>query len=246
MRTQYIGIDLHKASFQSCCLAEDGTRVWEARFVHSAAGIAAWGARVAAEAQVAVEALGPTWTFVDAIAPYVARVCVVDPRKTRLKAGYAAKTDRLDARRLADALRRDSVVGVYVPPPAIRELRELCRGRHQLVRTRTRVVNAVRALLLRHGIGDPPSARLTTRRSQQWLATVPVPGQTQEVLQRCYCSIDVVASIVPYEKYVEASTVLILTQRPGESVAVFRDSAWTKGVVEDLRRAQAEAEVRCF
>jgi hypothetical protein len=71
-------------------------------------------------------------------------------------------------------------------------------------------------------------------------------GQTQEVLQRCSCSIDVVASIVPYEKYVEASTVLSLTQRPGESVAVFRDSAWTKGVVEDLRRAQAEAEVRCF
>jgi transposase len=184
MRTQYIGIDLHKASFQSCCLAEDGTRVWEARFVHSAAGIAAWGARVAAEAQVAVEALGPTWTFVDAIAPYVARVCVVDPRKTRLKAGYAAKTDRLDARRLADALRRDSVVGVYVPPPAIRELRELCRGRHQLVRTRTRLVNAVRALLLRHGVGDPPAARLTTRRGQQWLATVQVPGQTQEVLAR--------------------------------------------------------------
>lgn len=41
---------------------------------------------------------------------------VVDPRKTRLKAGYAAKTDRLDARRLADALRRASVVGIYYPP----------------------------------------------------------------------------------------------------------------------------------
>jgi transposase len=184
MRTQYIGIDLHKAAFQSCCLAEDGTRLWEARFAHSAAGIAAWAERVSAATHVAVEALGPTWTFVDAIAPHVGRVCVVDPRKTRLKAGFAAKTDRLDARRLADALRRDSVVGVYVPPPAVRELRELCRGRHQLVRTRTRVVNALRALLLRHGIGDPPSARLTTRRSQQWLAQVQVPGQTQEVLAR--------------------------------------------------------------
>ena len=184
MRTEYIGIDLHKASFHSCCLAADGTRVWEARFAHSADGIAAWAARVSAATQVAVEALGPTWTFVDAIAPYVGRVCVVDTRKTRLKAGFAAKTDRLDARRLADALRRASVVGVYVPPPAIRELREVCRGRHQLVRTRTRVVNTVRALLLRHGVGDPPATRLTTRRGQQWLATVQVPGQTQEVLAR--------------------------------------------------------------
>lgn len=71
-------------------------------------------------------------------------------------------------------------------------------------------------------------------------------GQTQDALRRCSCSIDVVASIIPYEKYVEASTVLSLVQRPGENVSVFRDSPTTKGVVEDLRRAQVEAEVRCF
>lgn len=71
-------------------------------------------------------------------------------------------------------------------------------------------------------------------------------GQTQDALRRCSCSIDVVASIIPYEEYVQASTVLSLVQRPGESVAVFRDASWTKGVVEDLRRAQVEAEVRCF
>jgi hypothetical protein len=71
-------------------------------------------------------------------------------------------------------------------------------------------------------------------------------GQTQDSLRRCSCSIDVVASIIPYEKYVQASTVMSLVQRPGENVGVFRDSRWTKGVVEDLKRAQAEAEVRCF
>ena len=54
---------------------------------------------------------------------------VVDPLKTGLKAGYAAKTDRLDARRLADALRRDSVVSIYYPPLAIRGFRELCPAR---------------------------------------------------------------------------------------------------------------------
>ena len=48
------------------------------------------------------------------------------------QAGFAAKTDRLDARRLADALRRGSVVSIYVPPPAMRERRELTRGRQHL------------------------------------------------------------------------------------------------------------------
>lgn len=71
-------------------------------------------------------------------------------------------------------------------------------------------------------------------------------GQTQESLRRCSCSIDVVASIIPYDKYVQASTVLSLTQVPGDNTGVFRDASWTKGVVEDLRRAQVEAELRCF
>ena len=184
MEPNYIGIDLHKASFQACVLRADGTRVWEARFVHSPAGIAAWLARCDGASQVAVEASGPTWHFVDAVQGHVGRLCVVDSRKTRLKAGYAAKTDRLDARRLADALRRDSVVGIYVPPPAIRELRELCRSRHHVVRLRTRVVNALRALLLRHGVAEPPTSRLTTQRGQQWLETVHLPGATETALRR--------------------------------------------------------------
>ncbi len=71
-------------------------------------------------------------------------------------------------------------------------------------------------------------------------------GQTQDNLRRCSCSIDVVASIIPYDKYVQASTVLSLTQVPGENTSVFRDAPWTKGVVEDLRRAQVEADLRCF
>ena len=71
-------------------------------------------------------------------------------------------------------------------------------------------------------------------------------GQTQELLQKCSCSIDVISSLVPYDEYVEAETVLRMLQRPGESTSVFRDTAWTKAIVENLRRAQAEAEIRCF
>jgi hypothetical protein len=88
---------------------------------------------------LAVEASTPTWHLADDIAPAVGDLRIVDPLKTKLKAGYAAKTERLDARRLADALRRDSVVGIYYPPLAIQELRELCRHRLALVQVRTAV-----------------------------------------------------------------------------------------------------------
>jgi transposase len=139
---------------------------------------------VGPESAIAVEASGPTWAFVDALAPTGATVCVVDTRKTKLKAGYAAKTDRLDARRLADALRRESVVSIYIPPPSIRELREACRGRHQLVRLRTRLAQMIRALLLRNDAGEPPGRQLYSPRALGWLAQVQVRAEAERSLRR--------------------------------------------------------------
>lgn len=184
MEPQYIGVDLHKAYFHACAVQADGTRLWEARFARTADGVAAFGARGIGPAQVAVEAMGPTWAFVDAVQPLVQQVWVVDPRKTKLKAGYAAKTDRLDARRLADALRRESVACVYIPPRAIRDLRELCRGRHHLVRVRARLMQTIKALLLRQDVAGPPVTRLASVRGLAWLQAQTLPGAAGETLQR--------------------------------------------------------------
>jgi len=71
-------------------------------------------------------------------------------------------------------------------------------------------------------------------------------GNTPQSLQRCSCSFDVVASIVPYEEYVEASTYLSMGQVSGEKGTLFKTGVESKRVVGDLRRAQAEAEIRCF
>jgi transposase len=175
MVREYIGIDLHKAFFQACAVSETGERLWEGRFARDSEGIARFTTRISRQPHIAVEACGPTWSFVDGLAGIGAQVCVVDPRKTKLKAGFAAKTDRLDARRLADALRRASVVSVYIPPPAVRELRELCRGRHQVVRLRTRLAQMIRSLLLRNGLGEPPRRQLYAPRALAWLTQVQLP-----------------------------------------------------------------------
>ena len=75
-----------------------------------------------------------------------------------------------------------------------------------------------------------------------------VNGQTQDALERCSCSIDVVRSILPYTRYQQAGTVLSMRQvrGGGEKMGLFRDTPWAKETVADLRRAQMEAEVRCF
>lgn len=71
-------------------------------------------------------------------------------------------------------------------------------------------------------------------------------GETRDVLERCSCSIDVIASIVPYEHYEAAETFRRMAQTTGEASGLFRDSAPAKTVGAELRRAQAEADIRCF
>jgi hypothetical protein len=64
--------------------------------------------------------------------------------------------------------------------------------------------------------------------------------------ERCACSFGVIANGLPYSKYVEAETVLSMSQETGRLGEVFRSTAPAKAQVDALRRAQAEAEVRCF
>lgn len=71
-------------------------------------------------------------------------------------------------------------------------------------------------------------------------------GDTRTALEQCSCSFDVVATLLPYERYIEASTFLSMGQVAGEKGSLFRSSEEAKATVSDLRRAQAEAEVRCF
>ncbi|TCU11666.1 hypothetical protein [Rhizobium sullae] len=71
-------------------------------------------------------------------------------------------------------------------------------------------------------------------------------GETRTALENCSCSIDVIASIVPYERYEVAETFRSLGLQTGERGVLFRQSAPAKSAATELRRAQAEADVRCF
>ena len=86
----------------------------------------------------------------------------------------------------------------------------------------------------------------TEARADYVFACMKTNGDTQVALRQCSCSIDVIASILPYDRYVTAETALSLAQVPGRFGTMFRSPEQPKAAVNDLRRAQAEAEVRCF
>ncbi len=86
----------------------------------------------------------------------------------------------------------------------------------------------------------------TAARADYVFACMAANGQGRDILERCSCSIDEIAAILPYKAYVEAETVLSMRRVGGERMSMFQSAASANTLVADLRRAQAEAEVVCF
>jgi hypothetical protein len=86
----------------------------------------------------------------------------------------------------------------------------------------------------------------TSARADYVFGCMKANGETQEILQKCSCSIDVIASIIPYDRYVAAETILSMSQVTGPVGSEFRSTEPARLALQEFRRAQAEAEVRCF
>jgi hypothetical protein len=86
----------------------------------------------------------------------------------------------------------------------------------------------------------------TAARAEYVYGCMKANGETRQAIEQCSCSIDVVASLIPYDRYVTAETVLSMAQVRGNLGQQFRSSEQAANALSDLRRAQAEAEVRCF
>jgi hypothetical protein len=86
----------------------------------------------------------------------------------------------------------------------------------------------------------------TSARAEYVFACMKTNGDTRQALDQCSCSIDVIASLLPYDAYVSGETVASMNQALGQIGAMFRGAALARDALAELRRAQAEAEVRCF
>jgi hypothetical protein len=86
----------------------------------------------------------------------------------------------------------------------------------------------------------------TSARAEYVFGCLKANGETRQAIEQCSCSIDVIASLLPYDRYVMAETVISMSQVRGNLGGQFRSSEQATSALNDLRRAQAEAEVRCF
>jgi hypothetical protein len=117
-----------------------------------------------------------------------------------------------------------------------------------LVGSMRRMTAALAVLMAAPGIAraDDLNDYPTSARAEYVFGCMKANGETRQAIEQCSCSIDVVASIVPYDRYVTAETVLSMSQVRGNLGGQFRSSEVATNALNELRRAQAEAEVRCF
>lgn len=102
------------------------------------------------------------------------------------------------------------------------------------------------AMLPWSGAASAPSDYPTATIADYVYACLKANGETRTALDKCSCSMDVIASLIPYEDYSEAEAYLSLRFVTGERGVIFRTAEPARAAVDRLRRAQAEAEVRCF
>jgi hypothetical protein len=86
----------------------------------------------------------------------------------------------------------------------------------------------------------------TTAIADYVLGCMAANGETRQALERCACSIDVISTVLTYDEYVEAETVLSVGRMTGENAEMFRNTARMRDMVDRLRRAQAQADMECF
>ena len=186
---RYIGMDVHR-EFAQIAVAGDGLVRDEGRIGVTPEALREWAAGLRGDDQVALEATGNSDAIATLLTPLAGRVVVSNPSKTRAIAEAKVKTDKVDARILAQLLAADFLPPVWLPDERTRSLRRQVTRRAHLVRQRTRIKNQVHAILARNLAPAPPVSDLFGTAGRQWLARQDLPADERSSVQALLRQLD--------------------------------------------------------
>jgi transposase len=130
------------------------------------------------------------------LAPHVGRVAVANAQELRAISHARVKSDRYDARTLAQLLAAGMLESVWVPDAGTQALRRRIARRAALVRQRTRAKNEVHAVLARCLLGRSPVSDLFGKGGRAWLSRQELPPEEAETVSGCLRQIDFLDSEV--------------------------------------------------
>jgi transposase len=172
---KYIGLDVHQATISVAVLDSAGRLLMEAVLETKAETILQFLRGLHGSLHVTLEEGTCAAWLHDLLKPHVAHVLVCDPRKNALiKAGN--KSDRIDARKLADLLYLNKLSPVYHGETGMRSLKEVARSYLALTRDTTRVMNRLKALYRSWAIPCAGQRVYAPRYRAEWLAKISEAG----------------------------------------------------------------------
>src|SRR5215211_3390029 len=188
MSDYYVGLDVHKASICVAVLNAAGKLVMESVVETSAATVLDSLKSLRGRVEVTFEeGTHAAWLY-DVLHKSAAGVIVCDPRKNRLLQ-EGNKSDRVDARKLAQLLRAGLLSPVYHGQHGTRDLKELVRSYEYLVEDSTRTVNRIKALYRSRAIACSGTDVYKPRQREEWLRKLPGPGARARA-ERLYSELD--------------------------------------------------------
>jgi transposase len=150
------GLDVHKRVVEACVLDDAGRPRLRCRFPCDRVHLEAFARQaLGPPCRVALEATTNTWAIVELLTPLVGEVVVSNPLRTKAIAAAKVKTDKVDARVLAELRYCDYLPRVWQPDAATRALRHLTARRAGLVAERTRIKHRLHAVLHQRLIPTP-------------------------------------------------------------------------------------------
>jgi transposase len=185
---KYIGLEVHQATIVVAVMDSAGKLVMESILETEAAMILQFFAGLCGTLSVTFEE--GTWSawLYDLLNPHVGKLVVCNPRKNALlKDGN--KSDRIDARKLAELLRGNQLKLVYHGETGVRMLRELSRSYLTIVQDLSRVINRLKAVYRSWAIPCAGRDVYYRRHRAQWLAKIREAGVRRRA-ERLYEQLD--------------------------------------------------------
>jgi len=190
---KYIGMDVHQASISAAVMDAQGKVIMECLLETKAATILEFVQGLQGTLSMTFEeGTSAAWLH-DLLKPHVSQLVVCDPRKAALlKEGN--KSDRIDARKLAEMLRTHQLHSVYHGEHGMRTLKELGRSYLTITQDVTRVMNRIKALYRSWAIPCAGTAVYASRHRTEWLAKIVEPGVRVRA-ERLYQQLDLLQPV---------------------------------------------------
>lgn len=212
---RFIGLDVHKTVVEACVVDDEGKPLFRRRIECTRDALLRFAEALTKEDSVALEVTTNAWAVADLLQPFVGRVVVSNPMKTKAIAEAKVKTDKVDAEVLAQLLRCDYLPSVWVPDQETRLLRQLTGRRERLVSERTRLKNRIQSVLASRLV-QVPVKTLFSQEGLKWLAGCELPADQRALVDS------------------DLRLIKVVDQEIAELEAALRQQAWNQARVRLL------------